>query len=113
MVDNRFASGGRKPALFYVLHRLRVTLADMANLTLSIDETVLRRARVRAAQDGTSVNAEVRDYLTAYAAGSETVAERRRRAMARLLEIADSLPPTVGGLEGRTWTRDDLHDRSL
>jgi len=84
----------------------------MANLTLVIDEDVLRRARVRAAQDGTSVNAEVRDYLTGYANGAETVAERRRRAMARLIKLADSMPD-VGGLEGRTWTRDDLYDRSL
>ena len=32
----------------------------MANLTLVIDEDVLRRARVRALQQGTSVNALVR-----------------------------------------------------
>jgi len=83
----------------------------MANLTLAIDENVLRRARVRAAQDGTSVNAEVRDYLTSYAAGMETLGERRKRAMAHFLELADRYPS--GGLEGRTWTRDDLYDRSL
>ena len=102
---------GRKASTAWQ-HRTRGTLVHMANLTLVIDEDVLRRARVRAAQDGTSVNAEVRDYLTGYANGAETVAERRRRAMARLIKLADSMPD-VGGLEGRTWTRDDLYDRSL
>jgi len=40
----------------------------MANLTLAVDDDLLRRARVRAAEQGTSVNAVVRDLLIAYAA---------------------------------------------
>ena len=39
----------------------------MANLTLAIDEDVLRRARIRALEQGTSVNALLREYLDAYA----------------------------------------------
>ena len=35
----------------------------MANLTLAIDEDLLRRARVRAAEQGTSVNAVVRQLI--------------------------------------------------
>ena len=42
----------------------------MANLTVTIDEEVLRRARIRALQLGTSVNAVVRDYLASYAGES-------------------------------------------
>jgi len=36
----------------------------MSNLTLTIDDDVLRRARIRALEQGTSVNALVREYLT-------------------------------------------------
>ena len=39
----------------------------MANLTISVDEAVLRRARQRAVDERTSVAAEVRDFLRRYA----------------------------------------------
>ena len=35
----------------------------MANLTLSIDDTILEEARKAAARDGTTVNAIVREHL--------------------------------------------------
>lgn len=35
----------------------------MANLTLKIDEEMLRRARIRALEHGTSVNAVVREFI--------------------------------------------------
>lgn len=41
----------------------------MANLTLAIDANVLKRARRRALDEVTSVNAVVREYLSNYAAG--------------------------------------------
>jgi len=50
----------------------------MSNLTLSIDAHLLHRARIRAAQQGTSVNAVVRDLLTAWAIGERVVSARRR-----------------------------------
>ncbi|MBC8363836.1 MAG: hypothetical protein H8E59_02410 [Actinobacteria bacterium] len=50
----------------------------MSNLTLALDDDLLRRARVRAAEQGTSVNAVVRDLLIAYAAGDRAAAARRR-----------------------------------
>jgi plasmid stability protein len=74
------------------------------NLTITIDDEVLKRARVRALQQGTSVNAIVREYLEAFAGGATVLAARRR--FAALARVANS------GSEGRrTWTRDDLHDR--
>lgn len=39
----------------------------MANLTITVDETVLRRARQRAIDERTSVAAQVRDFLRRYA----------------------------------------------
>ena len=50
----------------------------MANLTLAIDDDLLHRARVRAAEQGTSVNAVVRDLLAAYSAADRVEAARRR-----------------------------------
>ncbi|TDJ07174.1 MAG: MerR family transcriptional regulator, partial [Deltaproteobacteria bacterium] len=38
----------------------------MANLTISIDEEVLKLARIKALKQGTSVNAVLRDYLESY-----------------------------------------------
>lgn len=50
----------------------------MANLTLSLDPDLLHRARVRAAEEGTSVNAVVRELLAAYSAAERVGAARRR-----------------------------------
>ena len=39
----------------------------MANLTITIEDDLLKKARIRALEQGTSVNALLRDYLVAYA----------------------------------------------
>jgi hypothetical protein len=44
----------------------------MANLTITIDDEILRRARIRAMEQDTSVNSLIRDYLTAFAAVGTT-----------------------------------------
>ncbi|MGO9083493.1 MAG: DUF6364 family protein [Streptosporangiaceae bacterium] len=77
----------------------------MTNVTLTVDEEILRKARIRALELGTSVNALVREYLRQLA-GRSTAAEG----------IAEFLAATKGagagsGPEGRTWTRDDVYDR--
>ena len=41
----------------------------MTNLTITLNEAVIRQARIRAIQQGTSVSAKVREFLAAYAAG--------------------------------------------
>ncbi|HHJ19328.1 MAG TPA: hypothetical protein ENJ84_05825, partial [Gammaproteobacteria bacterium] len=38
----------------------------MANITLSIDEQDLKQARIQALQEGTSLNAVVRDFVKNY-----------------------------------------------
>jgi hypothetical protein len=79
----------------------------MANLTLTIDADVLRRARVRAINEGTSVNAVVRGHLERYA-GESPAAE----ALRDFLEIADRSDAGSAG-SGRTWTREELYDRRV
>jgi plasmid stability protein len=75
----------------------------MANLTIVIDD-VLRRARVKAARLGTSVNAVLRDYVEAWAGGRDT----RARGLSSLIERSQR---ASSGRGGRTWTRDALHER--
>lgn len=39
----------------------------MTNLTITLDDAIVKKARVRAIQEGTSVSAKVREFLAAYA----------------------------------------------
>ena len=39
----------------------------MTNLTISLDEAIIRKARIRAIEEGTSVSAKVREFLAQYA----------------------------------------------
>lgn len=41
----------------------------MSNLTISVDDELIRQARIRAIEQGTSVSAKVREFLTQYARG--------------------------------------------
>lgn len=77
----------------------------VANLTLAIDEETLRRARIRAVQEGTSVNAVVREQLRRYAGTDE-------RAMAGRRKAADLARAHVAGngSQDRDWTREDLYE---
>jgi hypothetical protein len=74
------------------------------NLTLTIDEDVLREARKVALDRKTSVNQLVREYLTELAGQ----AHRRNEAADSLAEIFRTLKVDVGPI---TWTRDELHER--
>lgn len=76
----------------------------MANLTITVDDEVLKRARVRATEQGTSVNAVLRDYLEQYA-GTRSAQEQ---ALANLLAMSERARSRRGR---RTWSRNDLHER--
>lgn len=75
----------------------------MANLTLVIDDDVLLRARKRALDQGTSVNAVLRKYLEHYAGGRED----RAAAMQRFIKQAMAAKTR----SRKSWTRDELHER--
>ena len=74
------------------------------NLTLTIDEELLRSARKVAIDRNTSVNRLVRDFL----AGLVQEADQRQAALARLDEIFQTTRVEIGR---RTWKRQDLHER--
>ena len=79
----------------------------MSNLTLSIDDDVLQRAREAALCDRTSVNALVRDYLTRYADS-----KRRRFEALEALDALDALAASSASRSEVRWSRDELHQRS-
>jgi hypothetical protein len=74
------------------------------NVTLSIDDDVLARARELANQRGTSVNQMIRDYLEEIASGLSSE---------EILRDLDLLwNEGSGNSGGQGWTRDELHDRT-
>jgi hypothetical protein len=77
------------------------------NLTITVDDEVLRRARIRALSQGTSVNAVLREFLESYA-GSDVEAGAR----ARLAELARESKASSGS-RGRTWTRTEAYTERL
>jgi len=63
----------------------------MKNITLKIDDETYLKARVRAAQEGTSVSAVVREYLGAFAAGDTDEAHAKRvESLRQLYAVADA-----------------------
>ena len=77
----------------------------MKNITLAIDDAVIDKVRVVAAQRKTTVNALVRDYLTELAQGDE----RRERARAELLEL---MRTSKGRLRpDYVFDREESHER--
>ena len=79
----------------------------MTNLTLSIDDETLKRARIRALEQGTSVNSVVREFLQSYA-GPAT----EERALRRFVELAEGTGAGATG-GGRRWKREDLYEERL
>ncbi|MGH7884673.1 MAG: DUF6364 family protein [Thermodesulfobacteriota bacterium] len=76
----------------------------MRNLTITIDEKILQKARIKALEQGTSVNAILREYLESYA-GVNTVEEN---AMKDLIKLSKNSKSSRGKAK---WSRDEIHER--
>lgn len=61
----------------------------MKNITLKIDDETYRKARIRAASEGTSVSAMVRDFLIREAGEADDREERKAKALEELYRIAE------------------------
>lgn len=79
---------------------------DMKNITVRVPEQVYRQARIRAAEQGTSVSGLVAQYLRSLV---EADAEFERLA-ARQREICAGLGRFSAG---DRLSRDELHDRAI
>ena len=76
----------------------------MANLTITVPDEILTRARRRALEQGTSVNAMLRHYLSQFAGTQSTQAN----AAKRVLELSRTARSGRGKAK---WTRDEFHQR--
>jgi plasmid stability protein len=86
-------------------------MADMANVTLAIDDKLLQAARVRAVKEGTSVNDICRQAIENYAR-----AEGRHDWLARYDELTARIAATRGRrAPGRVQrqTREQMYDEIL
>lgn len=78
----------------------------MTNLTVKVDEETLKRARIRALERGTSVNALLRAFLEEYTG----IREQRREAGDDFLRLTEEYEASSGS-GGRSWSRDGLYER--
>ena len=77
-------------------------MAPMANLTLSIDDDLLHRARQAALRENTTVNALVRENLGSY------VDARSSRLAA--LDAFEAIAATTSRRSSAPWCRELLHE---
>ena len=77
----------------------------MSNLTITIDNETLKKARMRALEQGTSVNALLREFLEAYSG----VRTEQRKAAKEILSLSKSSTSRRGNNQ---WKREELHERS-
>ena len=76
----------------------------MANLTITIDEATLKKARIRALEQNTSVNRILSQYLEAYAG----VSRDQNDSVNKIITLSNASASRRGK---RQWSRDDLHER--
>ena len=77
------------------------------NITLSIDEQIVKKVRKIALDRDTTLNAMVREYLTSVA---ESDLAARKEQAAKLMSSTERLARNMGP---HRWTRNDLHEERL
>jgi len=77
----------------------------MPNITLSIEDEIVKRVRKIAVDQDTTLTAMVRDYLRSVARRGDAEAQN---GVARLDRTFEQFSRPMGP---RTWTRDELHER--
>jgi plasmid stability protein len=79
----------------------------MTNLTITVDDEVLKRARIKALEQGTSVNAVLREFLENYSG----VRREREEAWRNIKELARRSGMSIGG--EKLPRREELYDREI
>lgn len=89
----------------------------MSNLTISVNDELIKLARVRAIQQGTSLSAKVREFLQAYVNESDdAMRKQHENAASRLMQAIESAtaqtdPETATpATRKRRTLRDDLYE---
>lgn len=79
----------------------------MKNITLAIEEDVLKAARKYAAKHNTTVNGMVREYLARLAKFEDRAAKAREE----LVKLSETSEARLA--EGWKWNREELYDRPI
>ncbi len=79
---------------------------DTQNITLSVPKDILRKIKIMAVKQGTSVSGLMTNVMTELVSREEGYQAARRRHL-DLLGVGQDLD--TGGVI--TWTRDELHER--
>ncbi len=77
----------------------------MSNITLRVDDEVIRKVRKIAIDKNTTLTKMVRDFLVSVA---ERDLDQRRRAMGQLEQSIEKFGRDMGK---REWSREDLYER--
>lgn len=75
------------------------------NVTISVDEDLLRRAREAAKRRGTTLNQMIRDLLTAVTTDTDPLETAK--------ELQELWSHSDTGSRGQRWKREDLYDRAV
>ena len=81
----------------------------MANLTLSVEDELLKQARIYAIHHDTSVNALVREYLQSITNQSQ----ERAKTVEELNLLADEMASQAAVPEDYKWRREDAYEDRL
>ncbi len=88
----------------------------MSNLTVSLDDELIKQARIRVAQQGTSLSAKVRELLQQYVNGTDDATKRlREEATAHLMlaiesaTLATQTPAPSYNAPGKSTLREELY----
>ena len=84
----------------------------MANLTLAIDDDLLRAARIKAVQEGTSVNEICRQAIARYAQPAQRDGEDFM-AQLRTLAARNTVPRIPGVAPEPLQSRNDMMEEAL
>ncbi|MCU0781036.1 MAG: hypothetical protein MUF04_08040 [Akkermansiaceae bacterium] len=85
----------------------------MKNITLKIDDETYRKARVRAAREGSSVSAVVRGFLAGFAEDGDAGAHTRHVAALKKLYAKADARATPGKRPVPPLTRDEIYAERL
>ena len=77
----------------------------MPNITLSVDEDIVKKVRKIAIDKNTTLTAMVREFLTSVAARD---AQIKNEAVSKLHKSFKTISRDMGQ---RKWSREDLHER--
>ena len=86
-------------------------MPTMSNLTITIDDDLLRAARVKALQQGTSVNEVCRRAITAFAQEGDEAAVARAHAKAQAFRhLTLSIARPAGSASAWNLSRDEMYE---